>query len=107
MFCSLPRTGPIPRLARARRSPVNWRGSSTRFTRDGFERESRSTALSWRRGGHMTGRRFQDMQHAVTALPYADFLVTHDKQLRSIARAAASELPFATAAVVGSILEVD
>jgi hypothetical protein len=67
---------------------------------------SEAMVESWRQGGAMTPNRIRDRHHLVVALPYADFVLSFDKQVRQTISAVRSRVPFRTAIELGSAAEL-
>jgi hypothetical protein len=58
---------------------------------------------TWRRGGMMIPSRIRDRHHLVVALPYTDFFLSFDKQMRQTISAVRSRVAFKTAIELGSV----
>jgi len=65
--------------------------------------EWEATKESWRQGGVMTPNRLRDLFHLVVAMPYTDFILTFDRQLRRTISHVRRSANFPTATEVGSM----
>lgn len=68
--------------------------------------EWEATKESWRQGGTMTPTRLRDLFHITVAMPYAEVILTFDKQMRRTIPVVRRRVAFPVATTVGSMAEL-
>lgn len=68
--------------------------------------EWEATKENWRQGGTMTPTRLRDLFHITVAMPYAEVILTFDKQMRRTIPVVRRRVAFPVATTVGSMAEL-